>query len=150
MYRWKCEQAYSSNRLTVSVGFKYPVGLLFSRLIESINVFIQKTYRINRLIMSPTMRGLGGGVHIVFSADPVGVGVANCLHSISLLNGQILAKLTHIYHWEGENCWLDFGDLDPIFKVTGGLRSLKKWDVASCLHSISLLNGQILAKLTQM
>ena len=43
------------------------------------------------------------GVHIVFSADPVGVGVATCLHSISLLNGQILAKLTQIYYWEGEN-----------------------------------------------
>ena len=54
--------------------------------------------------------------HIVFSADPVGVGVgvATCLHSISLLNGQILAKLTQIYRWEGEKCWLDFGDLDPI------------------------------------
>ena len=46
----------------------------------------------------------GGGEHIVFSADPVGfgVGVATCLHSISLLNGQILAKLTQIYDWEGD------------------------------------------------
>ena len=44
------------------------------------------------------------GAHIVFSGDPVGVGVATCLHSISLLNGQILAKLTQIYHWEGEKC----------------------------------------------
>ena len=37
--------------------------------------------------------GVGG--HIVFSVDPVGIciGVATCLHSISLLNGQILAKL---------------------------------------------------------
>ena len=59
----------------------------------------------NRLIM------VGG--HIVFSADPVGVGVgggvvvgvevATCLHSISLLNGQILAKLTLKYHWQGGN-----------------------------------------------
>ena len=44
--------------------------------------------------------------HIVFSADPVGVGggvgVASCPHSISLLNGHILAKLTQIYHWEGK------------------------------------------------
>ena len=64
--------------------------------------------------------GGGGGKHIVFSADPVGV--AFCLHSVSLLNGQILAKLTQIYHLEGEKCWLDFGDLDPIFKVTGGFR----------------------------
>ena len=57
--------------------------------------------------MSPTIVCVcvGGGGHIVFSADPVGdgVGVATCLHSISLLNGQILAKLTQIYHWEGEN-----------------------------------------------
>ena len=55
--------------------------------------------------MSPTIVGGGGGGgvggHIVFSADPVGVGVATCLHSISLLNGHILAKLTQIYHWEG-------------------------------------------------
>ena len=50
----------------------------------------------------PTMGGGGGagGGHIVFSADPVGV--ATCLHSISLLNGQILAKLTYIYHWRGK------------------------------------------------
>ena len=68
----------------------------------------------------------GGGGHFVFSVDPVGVCVATCLHSISLLNGQILAKLTQIYHLEGENCcWLDFGDLDPVFKVTGGLRLLE-------------------------
>ena len=54
--------------------------------------------------MSPTI----GGGYIVFSADPVGVGVgvsvgvgigvlvgvASCLHSISLMNGWILAKLT--------------------------------------------------------
>ena len=46
------------------------------------------------------MGGGGGGGHIVFSADPVGVGilvdVASCLHSISLLNGQILAKLKYM------------------------------------------------------
>ena len=44
---------------------------------------------------------------------------------IYLLNGQILAKLTQVYHWEGGKCWLEFGDLDPIFKVTGGLRFLE-------------------------
>ena len=73
--------------------------------------------------MSPTM-GEGGG-HIVFSADPVGVGVASSPHSISLLNRHNLAKLTQIYHWEGKKRCLDFGDLDPIFKVTGGLRLLE-------------------------
>ena len=47
-----------------------------------------------------------GRGHIVLSVDPVGGGgggVATCLHSISL-NGQILVKLTQIYHWEGEKC----------------------------------------------
>ena len=44
------------------------------------------------------------GGHIVFSADPVGISVASCLHSISLMNGWILTKLTQIYHWVGENC----------------------------------------------
>ena len=39
------------------------------------------------------------GRHIVFSAHPVSIGVASCLHSISLMNGWILAKLTQIYHW---------------------------------------------------
>ena len=49
--------------------------------------------------------GWGGG-HIVFSADPAGggVGIAFCPHSMSLLNGHTLAKLTQIYHWEGEKC----------------------------------------------
>ena len=54
----------------------------------------------------------GAGRHIVFSRDPfdIGVvgggggGVASCPHSVSLFNGHILAKLTQIYHWEGEKC----------------------------------------------
>ena len=56
--------------------------------------------------MSPHHWG-GGGEHILFSVGPIGGGggsVATCLLSISLLNGQILAKLTQIYHWEGEKC----------------------------------------------
>ena len=60
----------------------------------------------------------GGRGHIVYSVDPLGVGISvvSCLHSISLLNGQILVKLAQIYHWEGGNCSLDFGDLDPHFQ----------------------------------
>ena len=56
------------------------------------------------LIMSPNHEGGMGGGNTVLSADPVGVGVASCPHSVSLLNGHILAKLTQIYHWEGEKC----------------------------------------------
>ena len=72
--------------------------------------------------MSPIMRGMGG--RIACSGDPVGVsigilvgiGIASCLHSISLMNGWILARLTQIYHGVGKR--LDFDDLDLIFKVT--------------------------------
>ena len=46
------------------------------------------------IFMPPTIGG--GGGHIVFSADPVGigvlVGVASCLRSISLMIEWILAK----------------------------------------------------------
>ena len=48
-------------------------------------------------------QGRGGTYeHNVFSANSVSVGIASCLHSVSLLNGQILVKLTQIYHWEGK------------------------------------------------
>ena len=81
---------------------------------------------VSNFLCPPTMGCVGGGGHIVFSADPngVGVSVASFLHSISLLNGQILVKHTNI-SLRGGICWLDFGDLDPIFKVTGGLRLLE-------------------------
>ena len=62
---------------------------------------------IQNLLLCPPWGGVGGGGvgrPVVFSANPVGVAVATCLHSVSLLNGQILAKLTQIYHWEGEKC----------------------------------------------
>ena len=48
-----------------------------------------------------------------------------CLHPISWMKGWIFTKLVHLYCWDMEKNWLDFGDLDPIFKVTGGLRLLE-------------------------
>ena len=41
------------------------------------------------------------------------------------MNEWILTKLVHLYFCDMEKNWLDFGDLDPIFKVTGGLRLLE-------------------------
>ena len=41
-----------------------------------------------------------------------------CLHPISRTKWQILAKLHVLQHWDGLKIWLDFGDLDLIFKVT--------------------------------
>ena len=75
-----------------------------------------------------------------FSADPVSV--ASCLHSFSLMNGWIMAKLTQIYHWVGEKGWLDFDDLDLIFKVTQGLKLLEKaGKLLVCTLSPEGING---------
>ena len=41
-----------------------------------------------------------------------------CLHPISWTEWRILAKLHVLLHWDGLKIWLDFGDLDLIFKVT--------------------------------
>ena len=71
------------------------------------------------MIMSLQPKGRGWG-HIAFGADPVSVRLASCLHSISWTNKWILTKLAKTYYLEGGN-WLDFGDLDLIFKVTPAL-----------------------------
>ena len=47
------------------------------------------------------------------------------LHPISRMNGCILTKLVQLYCWDRDKNWIDFGDLDPIFKVTQGLRFWK-------------------------
>ena len=47
------------------------------------------------------------------------------LHIFSRMNGWILTKLVQLYCWDRDKNWLDFGDLDHIFKVTGGLRLLE-------------------------
>ena len=48
-----------------------------------------------------------------------------CLHPISWRNGWILTKLAQLYCCDMKKNWLDFGDLDPILKVTGWLRLLE-------------------------
>ena len=102
--------------------------------------------------MSPHHRGVGWLEvgNIVLNADPVGVSVsvlvgvsvASCLHSISLMNEWILAKLTQIYHRVGKKCWLDFGDLTPFSSSHEGLDCWKmaaKWHV--CTLSPEGTNG---------
>ena len=54
------------------------------------------------------------------------------LHSISIRDPWILIKPAQIYIWEKQKSWLDFGDLGPIFKVTGCQRMLK--NALSALH----------------
>ena len=67
-----------------------------------------------------------------------------CLHPISWINGWILTKLAQLYCWDRDKNWLDFGDVDPIFKVTRGLRFRKM----VCLHPFAWRNGWILTKHT--
>ena len=42
----------------------------------------------------------------------------DCVHIISLTNRWNLTKLAQIHHQYEKKKWLDFGDLDFIFKVT--------------------------------
>ena len=55
------------------------------------------------------------------------------LHPISWRNGWLLTKLAQLYCWDMKKNWLDFGDFDPIFKVTQGLRLLENSFSAPCL-----------------
>ena len=110
------------HRLKMCMCFSYNTCLIFCHFLYFLNfvIFCPQMYRqwvpcdcnfsyslhvfshvcrtalgVDMIFIYPTI----GGVHIVFSADPVGV--ASFLHSISLMNGWILAKLTQIYHWVG-------------------------------------------------
>ena len=55
--------------------------------------------------------------------------------SISWMNKWILTKLVQLYCWDMEKNLLDFGDLDPILKVTVRLKLLE-----NCLSAPYLLN----------
>ena len=55
-----------------------------------------------------------------------------CVHSVSWISRWNLTKLAQILHWDGGKKWLDFSDLDFIFKVTlalcgGYLISIAYW-----------------------
>ena len=48
-----------------------------------------------------------------------------CLHSVSWRDEWILTEPAQLYLLEIQKSWLDFGDLDSVFKATGGPRMLK-------------------------
>ena len=58
-----------------------------------------------------------------------------CMQPIFWMNKWILTKLVQLYCWDMKKYWLDFGDLDPIFKVTVRLKLLE-----NCLSAPYLLN----------
>ena len=94
--------------------------------------------------MSPQSKG-GREWDIGFDADPVGIRVASCLHFISWTNSWIFTKLAQTHYWDWDKKWLDFGDLDLIFKVTPAL-----WIIKVCLHPVSWTKRQILARLCML
>ena len=57
------------------------------------------------------------------------------LHSISCRDGWILTKFVEIYNLEMQKNRLDFSNLDPVPKVTGGQRMIKNG-----LSALYLLN----------
>ena len=60
-----------------------------------------------------------------------------CLHSISQTNQWILVKLNTINCYYIQQIWLDFGDLDLIFKGAGPQR------LKFCLSALYLMNESI-------
>ena len=81
--------------------------------------------------------------HIVFGANPVGVGVGmtlSCLHDISWTSGWILTKFAWMYQWDMMKSWLGFGDFDLIFKVTVELPNLSQ-KVLVCTISHELVGS---------
>ena len=57
-----------------------------------------------------------------------------CVHSISWINRWNLTKLEQKHHWDGGKKWLDFGDLDLIFKVTPALWNSNLMEKSLCAH----------------
>ena len=51
------------------------------------------------------------------------------------MNVWILTNLAQLHCCDMKKNWLDFGDLGPIFKVTGGLRLLENGFSAPCLQN---------------
>ena len=99
------------------------------------------------LIMRPTK---AEGRHIGFSAD---LGRRrrrrrdSCIHHISWINGWDSTKFAWAHHWNKPKSWLSFGDFDPIFKVTGGLRlkfSASAWQILICTISLEPMDGMSL------
>ena len=99
-----------------------------------------------RYLVPPTK---GEERNIVLVQIPVGVGIldGHCLHSISWTNWWSSTKLAQTHYWEGGKKWLDFGDIDLIFKVIPALWNFKILTKKACLHPISWGKWRILTKI---
>ena len=98
---------------------------LYQRLPRSVLVVGLRDLFFTYLVQFPEptimSSNLQGGGHIDFDAAPVGVGVSmtlSCLRNILWSSGGILTKFSRIHNWDITKNWLDFGNLDIIFKVT--------------------------------
>ena len=104
--------------LTINVAMEVWVVWFTPRHWSGFNMTLLSTRGVScfKQVISPRPKGTG---HIAFGADPVGVGnpVASCLRYISWTNRWILTKLAQTHYLKKGKKWLDFGDLDLIFKV---------------------------------
>ena len=73
-----------------------------------------------------------------------------CVHSISWINRWNLTRLAQIHQWDWEKKWLDFGDLDIIFKATPALWNSNFNRKKACVHIISWTNGWNFTRLAQI
>ena len=100
-------------------------------------------------------------LEVLCPPQPKGVGGTYCfwcescrrLHSflsasISWTIGWILTKLAQTHYWDGGKKWLDFGDLDLLFKVTPALW-MSNFRRRHPYFLVSWTNGWILTKLAQ-
>ena len=111
---------------------------------------LNKHYQLSyRLIMSPPPSpNQRGGGHMIPSA----LASASALLIVCTLSPEPMGgfwPLTQTHYWEGRRKWLDFGDLDLIFKVTPALWNFQILNKKACLHSISS-KWRILAKLHKL
>ena len=117
------------------VSDRCPLGYLFTYIFYLLSFFLRyflikheilftnfARVEFECMFMSPATEG--EGVHIALGADPVVVGIASCLYSIT---------------WP--NRWISFSRSYQHFEI------FKFWPKKACLHPISWTKWRILAKL---
>ena len=103
------------------------------------NMIPQLTVR--NYVSPPKVRG-----DIFVSVRILGIGVVwqFGIHHISWINLWNFTRLAWVHHWDKLKSWFSFGDSDPIFKVTGGLRLLNFLRQRRCQRGRFLYPGYLL------
>ena len=93
------------------------ISCLLTILVQNLEKKGSFYYLLMFLIMSPHLRG-GDILFLVWILlGSVGI-TLTYLHNILWSSGWILTKFSWVYNWDITKTWLDFGDIDLIFKVS--------------------------------